>query len=148
MSGVVKKANLGVKQHETSSCTLSHFAESRQKNKKRFPMAEEIPSINKLVKDCRDSNDCGILEDERREVSSRLDDEMPQKYGGSNDTQEGERMEEGLIRSRQQQLFEPTPPPISEKLENPPPPPKYRETFQRRSSLLPLPLRPPSRTNC
>ena len=86
-------------------CTLSQVAESREMNKERFSMPEEMPGRNKWEKGCRDSDDCGTLEDERREVSSRLDDEMPMKYGGSNDTQEGERSESSST-------DDPTPPSI------------------------------------
>ena len=32
MSGVMKKANLGVRQHRIGACTLSQLAESREKN--------------------------------------------------------------------------------------------------------------------
>ena len=95
MSEVVKNAKIRVEEHETRSCMLTQVAESREKNKERFSMLEETPTRNEWVKDCRDSDDCGTLEYERREAPSRLVDEMPQKYGGSNENQEGDRMEEG-----------------------------------------------------
>ena len=69
-------------------------------------------------------------------------DYLQQKYGLSNDTQEGERVEEVLIRlnisSDSSSTEDPTPPSVGKKLGDLPPlPPKDGETFQRRLSSPP-----------
>ena len=75
------------------------MAESRENdNEGGFLLLGEIPNRNILAKEWSDSDGCRVLEDELHEVSSRLVYEMQLRDGGSNDTQEGEPVEEWLIR--------------------------------------------------
>ena len=86
MSDVVKKADLDGK-HGITVCTLSQVAESR-----------EMPNRKRGATEWNDSDDCGALENKLREVSTHMVDDRHEKYVASIDSQEGERVEAGLIR--------------------------------------------------